>query len=57
MRRWAVRVRDAVEEGVAPSGTPTFADGFACSEVLDAIRGPAWLADAGLDPTRGAMPD
>jgi predicted dehydrogenase len=37
MRRWAEVVRDAVEEGIAAPGVPTFADGLACSRVLDAI--------------------
>lgn len=39
MRRWAAVVRAAVEEGVAPDGAPTFADGLACARVLDALRG------------------
>lgn len=38
MRRWAAVVRDAVEQGVAPQGVPTFADGLACARVLDALR-------------------
>jgi predicted dehydrogenase len=38
MRRWAEVVRDAVEDGIAPPGTPTFVDGLACARVLDAIR-------------------
>jgi predicted dehydrogenase len=38
MRRWAEVVRDAVEEGIAPPGAPTFLDGLACARVLDAIR-------------------
>ncbi|MEX2255022.1 MAG: Gfo/Idh/MocA family oxidoreductase [Acidimicrobiia bacterium] len=38
MRRWAEIVRDAVEEGIAPPGVPTFTDGLACARVLDAIR-------------------
>lgn len=38
MQRWAEVVRDAVADGIAPSGAPTFADGFACAEVLDALR-------------------
>ncbi len=37
MQRWAEVVRDAVEEGIAPAGIPTFADGLACARVLDAI--------------------
>ena len=42
MRRWALVVRDAVEAGSAPPGTPTFADGLACARVLDALgRQPA----------------
>ena len=36
MRRWAERVRDAVEAG-APCG-PSFDDGVACALVLDALR-------------------
>lgn len=39
MRRWALVVRDAVEEGVAPPGAPTFDDGLACARVLDRVRG------------------
>lgn len=39
MRRWALVVRDAVEDGVAPPGAPTFADGLACAQVLDRLRG------------------
>ena len=39
MRRWAEVVRDAVEDGFAPRGAPTFADGLACARVLDALRG------------------
>ena len=35
---WTEVIRDAVEEGVAPPGAPTFADGLACARVLDAIR-------------------
>lgn len=38
MRRWAEVARDAVEDGMAPAGTPTFVDGLACARVLDAIR-------------------
>ena len=38
MRRWAEVVRDAVEQGIAPPGAPTFVDGLACARVLDAIR-------------------
>ena len=37
MQRWAVVVRDAVDAGLAPAGVPTFADGLACSLVLDAL--------------------
>jgi predicted dehydrogenase len=39
MRRFAEVIRDAVEEGAAPPGTPTFADGLACAKVLDQLRG------------------
>jgi len=38
MQRWAVKVRDAVREGVAAPGMPTFADGLACDLVLDRLR-------------------
>lgn len=38
LRRWATVVRDAVEEGTAPLGAPTFADGLACARVLDLLR-------------------
>ena len=38
LRRWAAVVRDAVEEGVAPPGAPTFADGLACARILDQLR-------------------
>ena len=31
-------VRDAVREGAAPPGVPTFADGLACVRVLDRLR-------------------
>lgn len=41
MCAWAEVVRDAVIEGVAPPGAPTFADGLACREVLDALLGGA----------------
>ena len=37
MQRWAAVVRDAVDAGLAPPGAPTFVDGFACSQVLDAL--------------------
>lgn len=39
MRRFAEVARDAVENGVAPDGAPTFADGLACARVLDQLRG------------------
>lgn len=39
MRQWAVVIRDAVAEGTAPAGAPTFADGLACRKVLDALVG------------------
>jgi predicted dehydrogenase len=38
MTRWAEVVRDAVRDGVAPRGAPTFADGVACARVLDRLR-------------------
>ena len=42
MRRWAGVIRDAVADGVAPPGAPTFADGLACARVLDDLgRQPA----------------
>jgi predicted dehydrogenase len=40
MRRWAVVVRDAVRGGAIPEGEPTFADGVACAQVMDALRRP-----------------
>jgi predicted dehydrogenase len=39
MRQWAAVVRDAVGRGTAEAGTPTFADGLACVEVMDRVRG------------------
>lgn len=38
MRRFAAVVRDAVQDGIVPAGTPTFADGFACARVLERLR-------------------
>jgi predicted dehydrogenase len=38
MRRWAAKVRNAVEDGEWGPDVPTFADGLACSRVLDAFR-------------------
>ena len=38
MRASAVAVRDAARDGVAASGTPTFVDGVATADVIDAIR-------------------
>ncbi len=40
MRRWAVKVRNAVEDGECGPDVPTFADGLACARVLDAFRSP-----------------
>jgi predicted dehydrogenase len=37
-REWAGVVRDAVRDGVAPAGAPTFADGLAWNDVLDRLR-------------------
>jgi len=37
-REWAGVVRDAVCDGAAPPGAPTFADGLAWNEVLDRVR-------------------
>jgi predicted dehydrogenase len=37
MRAWAAAIRDAVDDH-APTG-PTFADGVACAEVVDRLRG------------------
>jgi predicted dehydrogenase len=37
-REWAGVIRDAVRDGVAPAGAPTFADGLAWNEVLDLVR-------------------
>jgi predicted dehydrogenase len=39
MQRWAEVVRDAVRAGEAPADAPTFADGVACAEVMDRLRG------------------
>lgn len=41
MRAWAEVVRDAVRDGAVPPGAPTFADGLACREVLDALAAQA----------------
>jgi predicted dehydrogenase len=38
MARFAVVVRDAVENRAAPAGAPTFADGYACDLVLDQLH-------------------
>jgi predicted dehydrogenase len=38
MRRFAGVVRDAVRDGIAPTGAPTFADGLACARVLERLR-------------------
>lgn len=38
MRRWAATVCDAVRDGAAPPGAPTFEDGLACVRVLDRLR-------------------
>ena len=40
MQRFAAVARDAVREGRAPAGAPTFADGLACVELMDRIRFP-----------------
>ena len=37
-RVWAGVIRDAVRDGAAPAGAPTFADGLAWNEVLDLVR-------------------
>lgn len=37
-RAWAGVIRDAVRDGAAPAGAPTFADGLAWNEVLDRLR-------------------
>ncbi len=50
MRRWAGVVRDALVEGIAPAGAPTFADGLACARVLDRLR-----AGAEPSPTPGRL--
>jgi hypothetical protein len=39
MRRWAVVIRDAVRQGAAEPGSPTFADGLACAQIMDRLRG------------------
>ena len=38
MLAMAAMVRDAVGDGFAPPGAPTFADGLACAEVLERLR-------------------
>jgi predicted dehydrogenase len=38
MRHFAAVMRDAVRDGIAPAGTPTFADGLACARVLERLR-------------------
>jgi hypothetical protein len=38
---WAGVIRDAVRDGAAPAGAPTFADGLAWNEVMDRIRAAA----------------
>lgn len=35
---WAGVIRDAVREGVAPAGAPTFADGLAWNQVMERLR-------------------
>jgi predicted dehydrogenase len=37
-KEWAGVIRDAVREGVAPAGAPTFDDGLAWNEVMDRVR-------------------
>lgn len=37
-REWAAVIRDAVRDGAAPAGAPTFADGLAWNEVHDRLR-------------------
>ena len=37
MLRWAAMVRDAVRQGAPEAGSPTFADGLACRQVLDRL--------------------
>lgn len=39
MERFATEIRDCVRGGSVPPGAPTFADGFACAEVMDQMRG------------------
>jgi predicted dehydrogenase len=39
MRQWAGIVRDAVRSGVPDAEAPTFADGLACSRVMDCLLG------------------
>jgi predicted dehydrogenase len=38
MQRFAAVVRDAVLDGIVPTGVPTFADGLACARVLEQLR-------------------
>jgi predicted dehydrogenase len=37
-KQWAGVIRDAVRDGAAPPGAPTFADGLAWNEVMERIR-------------------
>ena len=39
MERFAKAVRDCVRVGAVPEGSPTFADGYACAELMDRMRG------------------
>ena len=39
MQRWVEKIRDTLRRGRAEPGTPTFADGLACSRVMDRILG------------------
>jgi predicted dehydrogenase len=39
-QEWCGVIRDAVRDGAAPAGAPTFADGLAWNEVLDRLHGP-----------------
>ncbi|MGH2726407.1 MAG: Gfo/Idh/MocA family protein, partial [Actinomycetota bacterium] len=52
MRRWAGVVCDAVRRGAADAGSPTFADGLECVEMMDR------LAHGRVDraPTRSSRP-
>jgi predicted dehydrogenase len=52
MRQWAEIVRDAVRSGTVDADTPTFADGLACSRVMDRLKQRALTAARPGDGSR-----